>query len=82
MMNFKELVSIVSNETGVPAADVRKVGNSMIAKFADLIDEQGKFVSPLITIQGITLSAKEASEDKPARPERKIARMRLRAKKS
>lgn len=80
-MNFKELVSAVSSETGVPASEVRKVGNAILEKFAELIDTEGKFVSSVITIQGMTLPAKEANGDSPGRPERKMARMKRRAAK-
>lgn len=77
-MNFKELVSAVSSETGVPASEVRKVSTAILDKFVELIDNQDKFVSPTITIQGITLPAKPATGDIPAKPEQKIARMKRR----
>jgi hypothetical protein len=80
ILNSKDLVSAVSNETKVPAAKVRRVVNAVLTQFAELIDNQDKFVSSIITLQGVTLPAKEASGDKPARPERKIARMKRRTK--
>lgn len=81
-MNFKELVSTVSNETGVPAADVRKVRASILSKFAELIDHQSSFVSSFVTIKGVTLPGREETHDRPGRPERKIARMKIRVKNS
>jgi hypothetical protein len=81
-MNFKELVDAVSAETNVPAAKVRKVGLAMLEKFAGVIDGQDKFTSSVITLTGFTTPAKDATEGKPAKPERKFARMAIRAKKT
>jgi len=79
-MNFKELVDIVSAETQLPAAQVRKVGLAILEKFAGLIDSQTNFNSPVITLTALTAPAKPAAEGKPAQPERKFARMAIRAK--
>lgn len=81
-MNFKELVDTVAAETSLPAAEVKKVSTAVLQKFAELIETQGRFSSPLITITATTTRAKEASEGKPARAERKIARMAIRKKKA
>lgn len=80
-MNFKELVDVVSAETQLPAAKVRKVGLAMLEKFAAVIDSQSKFTSPVITLTGVTAPAKPAAAGKPAQSERKYARMAIRAKK-
>jgi hypothetical protein len=80
-MNFKELVDTVSAETEIPASQVRKVGTAILAKFTELINSQGEFYSPEIVVRGVVLPAMKASEGKPARPERKAARMTLRTKK-
>ena len=81
-MNFKELVEIVAQETGRPASQVRKVSLAVLEKFAGLIENETDFVSPVITIKSVTVSAQPASEDKPAKPERKFARMSIRTKKT
>jgi len=81
-MNFKELVDTVAAETSLPAAEVKRVSNAVLEKFAHLIETQGRFSSPLITVTSTTIRAKEASEGKPARAERKIARMAIRKKKA
>ena len=73
-MNFKELVDIVSAETQLPAAQVRKVGLAMLEKFAGLIESQTNFTSPVITLTGVIAPAKPATEGKPAQPERHVAR--------
>lgn len=77
-MNFKELVSKVSEETGLPPGQVRKTCLAILDSFADLIENQGNFVSPVLAIKGVMLPAKPESDLKPALPERKIAKMRLR----
>ncbi len=78
-MNVKELVFGVSVETGVPAAQVRKVTNSILEKFAELIDNEDGFTSPVITFQASKLPAKDGNPDQP---ERKVARMQRRNKKA
>lgn len=79
-MNFKEMVKIVSSETELPADDVRKVGIAMLEKFADLINSQANFVSPVISFTSVTAPAKPAAGGKPAETERKFARMSIRGK--
>jgi hypothetical protein len=80
-MNMKELVAAVSAETNLPAAQVRRVSSAVLRQFAQLIETQGKFTSSVITIAGAVIPAKPATEDNPERPERKLARMRIRVKK-
>lgn len=79
-MNFKELVDTVAAETSLPASEVKKVSTAVLQKFVHLIETQGKFSSPTITITGVTTPAKPGAEGKPGRPERKIARMAIREK--
>ena len=76
-MNMKELVAAVSVETNIPAAQVRKVTAAVLDQFAQLIESKGKFKSSVITIAGVVTPAKPATDDKPERPERKMARMRI-----
>ena len=74
-MNFKELVDTISQETAIPAGQVKKVSTSMLEKFSELIEKQENFRSPIINLNSATIPAKEASENQPAQPEKKIARM-------
>ena len=80
-MNLKELIDVVATETELPAGQVRKVSMAVLEKFANLIDSQSDFVSPVITIKGFTTPAKPATDGKKAVPERKFARMSIRSKK-
>ncbi|MFO8238182.1 MAG: hypothetical protein R6U00_08040 [Prochlorococcaceae cyanobacterium] len=77
-MNFKQLIDEVSQDTKIPAGDVRKVGLAMLERFARMIEEQQNFASPLITLTAVTTLARPATGDKPAVPERKFARMAIR----
>jgi hypothetical protein len=79
-MNFKQLIDEVSQDTKIPAGDVRKVGLAILNRFARLIEEQQNFTSPLITLTAGTTAAKPAVDDKAARPARKFARMAIRKK--
>jgi len=74
-MNFKELIDTISQETAIPAGQVRKVSTALLEKFSNLIEKQENFRSPIININAVTIPAKEASGDQPIRPERKIAKM-------
>lgn len=79
-MNFKEIVDEISKDTKISAGDVRKVGLAMLERFVRLIDEQEDFISPVIKLKAVTTPAKPAAGDKPEIPERKFARMTIRAK--
>lgn len=81
-MNLKELVEVVAAETDLPAGQVRKVSTAVLKKFADLIESQSEFVSPVVIIKGFTTPAKPATDDKKAVPQRKFARMTIRSKKT
>lgn len=77
-MNFKDLITEISQDTKIPAADVHKVGVAMLERFSHLIEEQQDFISPLVTLTAVTIPARPAAGDKPAMPERKFARMAIR----
>ena len=77
-MNLKELIETLSNETGLPAGQVRKISLAILEKFAGLIDSQTDFVSPIVNFKSLTSEAKPATEDRPAKPSIKFARMTVR----
>ena len=56
-MNMKELVSAVSTETNLPAAQVRQVTAAVLQEFAELIENKGKLTSSAITIAGVVRPA-------------------------
>jgi hypothetical protein len=77
-MNFKQLIDEVTQDTKIPAGEVRKVGVAILERFSRLIEEQQNFASPLITLTAVTTPARPAAGDKPAVPARKFARMAIR----
>jgi hypothetical protein len=76
-MNTKELILAVAKQTNLPAAEVDKVSRAVLDTFAALIETQGSFQSPYLQVIGTVAPAKPASEDTPATPERKFARLRV-----
>jgi len=80
-MNSKELVLVVAKQTNLPADEVDKVSRALFEKFAELIETQGSFQSPHLQVIGTMSPATPASEDTPATPERKFARLRVPPKK-
>ena len=79
-MNFQQLIDEVSQDTNIPAGDVRKVGVAILERFSRLIEDQQNFASPLITLTAVTAPARPAAGDKPAVPALKFARMAIRQK--
>ena len=74
-MNMKELVDAVSQETSIPAGQVKKVTTAVLQKFSELIEKEDGFRSSIVRFSTKSLEAKESVDGKPAKPERKVARM-------
>ena len=74
-MNLKELVDAVSQETSIPAGQVKKVTTAVLEKFSELIEKEESFRSSIVRFSTKSLEAKESVDGKPAKPERKVARM-------
>jgi len=74
-MNLKELVDTISQETSIPAGQVKKVTTAVLEKFCELIDKQESFRSPVIYFNTKIRPAQPAEGGKPARSEQKIATM-------
>jgi len=74
-MNLKQLVDSVSQDTNLPAGQIRLIALALLEKWAQLIEAQENFASPVVTFQSLTSKAVAASEGKPAVPARKFARM-------
>jgi hypothetical protein len=76
-MNLKELVDAVSQDTKIPAGQVRLISLALLEKWAKLIEAQHNFASPVVTFQSLTSKPVAASEGKPPVPARKFARMAI-----
>ena len=81
-MNLKDLVDTISQETTIPAGQVRKVTMAILEKFGDLIEKQENFRSPIVFLNSLTVPEKKAEEGSPGRPELKMAKMLIAPKKS
>ena len=77
-MKLKDLINDLSQDSGVPAGQVRKVAKALTHKLKALLDQHDGFRSGDLVFKPVTLTAKPASEGKEATPERKIARLMVR----
>ena len=77
-MNFKDFTTSVSEAENIPAGKVRKITKALLEKIADAIDKGENLQLPGLVFKPRTQSAKEAADDQPGRPERKIAILRIR----
>ena len=81
-MNFKELVSTISNEQKIPAAKVRKVVKALADQIKNSIEESSVEDGRSVNFGGIVIKAKiiparDAAENVEYRPERKRIIVRL-----
>lgn len=77
-MNLKDLVSKVSTETSVPAAQVRKVANALLEALRVNVQSGENFTSPRLNIRAVTTKATvkvDKSGNEINVPEMKIGRM-------
>ena len=72
-MNFKQIISSISESEGIPAGQVRKIVFALLEKMGEAVDNGEKIVFPGYVLNPRTLPARDADGDKPSRPERKIA---------
>jgi nucleoid DNA-binding protein len=77
-MNTKELISKVSAETSIPAAQVRKVANAVLEILRANVLAGENFASPRLNVRAMTTKATEKVDEagkKVTIPEMKIGRM-------
>lgn len=80
-MKLKELITALSQESGVPAGQVRKVVQAMTAKVQELIEEQQGFRSGDIVFKPVTVAAKPGEHGEGGKPEKQLARVVVRPRK-
>ncbi len=80
-MKLKDLITAISQESGVPAGQVRKVTQAFTAKISELIEEQDGFRSGSLVFKPVTASAKTGENGEVVKPERKFARIVIRPRK-
>lgn len=77
-MNLKDLISKVSAETSIPAAQARIVVNAVLETLRANVDAGENFASPRLNVRAMTTKATEKVDKvgkKITIPERKIGRM-------
>jgi nucleoid DNA-binding protein len=77
-MNLKDLISKVSAETSIPAAQARKVVNAVLETLRANVDAGENFASPRLNVRAMTIKATEKvdkSGKKVMISEKKIGRM-------
>ncbi len=77
-MNLKDITASISETENIPAGQVRKITKALIDRIGVAIENGEKLQLPGLTFVPRTQSAREAEGDKPARPERKTAVVRIR----
>lgn len=80
-MKLKDLISSISQDSGVPAGQVRKVTKALTQKLQALIEQQEGFRSGVLVFKPVTIPAKPASEGKGETAEKKLARVLIRPRK-
>jgi hypothetical protein len=79
-MNLKELILKVSEETSLPASDIRKVTNAIFEVLRSNIEIGTNFDSPRIHIRAFTTKSSEKINEHGVKvfiPERKVGRLIL-----
>jgi nucleoid DNA-binding protein len=77
-MNLKDLISKVSAETSIPAAQARKVVNAVLETLRANVDAGENFSSPRLNVRAMTTKATEKVDGAGKKimiPEMKIGRM-------
>ena len=77
-MNLKDITASISETENIPAGQVRKVTKALLDRIGEAVENGTKLQLPGLTFVPRTQSAREAEGDKPARPERKTAVVRIR----
>ena len=81
-MTFKELVSTISNENDIPAGTVRKVAKAVAESIKASVESGDELKLPGLKFKTVVKPAREATESKNARAEKKTTIVKLPAKKN
>ncbi|QNI86916.1 hypothetical protein [Synechococcus sp. ROS8604] len=80
-LNFKDIISSISESEAIPAGQVSKVAVALLEKVGQAVDNGERIIFQDYVLMPRTISAKEADGDKPARPETKVAIFKRRTEK-
>lgn len=78
-MDYKEIIASISESENLPAGQVRKSLTAFLNKISSAIENGENVDLPIINFRSITQAAIDAAGETPARPERKIAVLRVRS---
>ena len=70
-MTFKDLVSTISTENDIPAGTVRKVAKAVAERIKASVESGEDLKLPGIKIKTVSSPAREATDSKKAREEKK-----------
>ena len=76
-MNFKDLVSTISTDQGIPAGTVRKVVKALAENIKASVESGEDLKLPGLKIKTQVTPAREATENRKARPELKRTVVKL-----
>ena len=81
-MNSKDLISAVAESESIPASKVRKVAKAISLQMIEAMEKGEKLTLPnRLVLTPRVLKAREATEDKPERPERKAGLLKVKPEK-
>ena len=81
-MNTKDLISAVAESESIPASKVRKVAKAISQQMIDAIERGEKITLPnRLVLTPRVLKGREATADKPERPERKAGMLKVKPEK-
>ena len=77
-MTFKDLVSRISTDNDIPAGTVRKVAKAVAESIKASVESGEELKLPGLKIKTQVTAAREATENRKARPEMKRTGVKLR----
>ena len=81
-MKLTDITAAISESEGIPRKKVRQVSKALLDRIALAIENGEALQLPGLRFRPRTQPAKPAEGDKPAKPERKMAVIRVRKPKS
>ena len=76
-MNFKDITNKVSHSEDLAAGRVRKISRAFLRELREVLNSGEDVSLPGMLIKCKTIPARDATDDKPARPERRSIVLRL-----
>ena len=81
MIKLQDLIEKISTDNDIPKGQVRKIANLFSNEIIKAIESDEGITSGRLGSYVKTLKAREATEDKPEQPERKVLIIRIKSEK-